>query len=141
VFRELHRIEKTLFLGFLVIVGAAVRFDHPASVAVVVFFYVVARLAMRYVVTGRAVAAMLPDLAGHGRKAGMVLAGQGVMAMAIALDCTLATRSSVLTYVLAPTLTVVAIAVFVNDLMGFMLARRALQASGEVRVGRRRGRS
>jgi hypothetical protein len=137
IFRELHRIEKPLFLGFLMFIGASVRVNDTVPLVIVTVAYILLRLAMRHAVTGAAVVASFPDLKEHGRKTGLVLAGQGVMAMAIALDCWLASRNSMLTDVLASTLTVIAIAVFVNDLVGFALTRRVLEVVGEVRSPRR----
>lgn len=133
IFRELHRIEKTLFFGFLVVVGTMVEFHRPAVIVIVAVAYVVLRVAMKYAVTGSAVMANCPGLRHYGRRAGLVLSGQGTMAMAIALDVTLASRA----HVLAPALTVVALAVLVNDVFGFALARRLFVASGEVVTGRR----
>jgi Kef-type K+ transport system membrane component KefB len=133
IFRELHHIEKTLFLGFLIVVGATVDLDRPLVIAAVTAAYVTLRLAMKFVVTGSALAASFPDLGEHGRRAGLALSAQGVMAMAIALDCTLASRG----HELASTLTVVAVAVLVNDVAGFAVTRRLMQWSGEVVRGRK----
>jgi Kef-type K+ transport system membrane component KefB len=137
VFRELHHIEKTMFVVFLVIVGAMVDFGRYTTVGVVTAAYVALRLLMKYAVTGTA-AATCPDLREHGRRMGLAFSGQGVLAMAIALDFSLATRHSAL----SPTLTVVALAVLVNDVAGYAITRRVLRSTGEVvatRAGRGRG--
>jgi Kef-type K+ transport system membrane component KefB len=133
VFRELHRIEKTLFFGFLVVVGAMVDFGRPLIIFAVTGAYVALRFAMKYAVTGSAVVANCPNLRRYGRRSGLALSAQGVMAMAIALDCTLASRG----HALSTALTVIALAVFVNDLAGFGVVRRLIVASGEVVPGRK----
>lgn len=135
IFRELHHIEKALFLGFLVVVGAMVELSQPWVLAAVTVGYVALRLALKYVVTGSALVANFPDLRRHGRRAGLALSGQGVMAIAIALDCTLASRG----HVLASTLTVVALAVLLSDVFGFAVTRRLMKVSGEVVPSRARG--
>lgn len=135
VFRELHHIEKTLFFGFLVVAGTMVTFGRPLVVAGLVVFYVGLRFLMKYAVTGSAMMANCPGLRGHGRRAGLGLTGQGVMAMAIAVDCTLASRA----HSLSAALTVIALAVFINDLAGFAVVRRVVIAGGEAVAGRRRG--
>lgn len=138
VFRELHHIEKTMFVVFLVILGAMVDLGGYAIVGVVTLVYVALRLLLKYAVTGTAAAAC-PDLRKHGRKMGLAFSGQGVLAMAIALDFALATRHSAL----SPTLTVVALAVLVNDVAGYAITRRVLRSTGEIvatRAGRGRGR-
>jgi Kef-type K+ transport system membrane component KefB len=136
IFRELHRIEKTLFFGFLVVIGTMVDLSRPLTVLIVVAMYVAVRFVMKFSVTGTAVVANCPGLRRHGRKAGLALSGQGVMAMAIALECTLASSEQALSWAL----TVVAVAVFINDLLGFAIVRRLMIASGEAISGHRGGR-
>ncbi len=133
IFRELHHIEKPLFLGFLVTVGAMVHFDGFGTIAIMTAAYVVVRLAMKFLVTGTAIVANHPDLTGLGRKSGLVLSGQGVLAMAVALDSTLGSRD----FALSSTLTVVALAVFINDVSAFVIVRALLRRSGEVVMPRR----
>ncbi|MDH3497653.1 MAG: hypothetical protein OER21_12905, partial [Gemmatimonadota bacterium] len=132
IFREVHIVEKTLFVGFLILVGAMVGKPDRVTIAVAAA-YVLARLATRYVVTGGAVRAAFPELRSLGRRTGLALSGQGVMAMAIALDVTLASEAAEL----QRTLTVVALAVLANAPVGLLITRRILIASGEAATRRR----
>jgi Kef-type K+ transport system membrane component KefB len=128
IFRELHVIEKTLFVAFLIMVGAMVA-PPSVSTALVVATYVVLRLALKYFVTGRSAMKRFPGLRSHGPRVGLVMSAQGVMAMAVALDFELA----------APVfdgirpLSVVCYAVIINDVIGYALTRRVLVAAGEAR--------
>ena len=137
IFRELHHVEKPIFFGFLIIVGAVAA---PPDVRTLlrVIVYVLLRWGMKYQLTGAMAVAGLPDLRQYGRRAGLVLSGQGMMAVAVVLDANLASTD----YELSGVLTVVALAVVINDTVGFFLARRTLIASGEVSpraAGRNRG--
>lgn len=126
IFRELHRVEKTLYLGFLVIAGTMVVLPGLSTVAVIAV-YVVLRLLMKYLLTGFVATHGLPDIRQYGRRVGLTLTGQGAMAMAIALECHLASSE----FALQSVLTVVAIAVFINDIVGYLLTRRTLILCGE----------
>jgi len=137
IFRELHHVEKPIFFGFLIIVGA-VAAPPDARTLLLVVAYVLLRWGMKHQLTGAMAVAGLPELRQHGRRAGLVLSGQGVMAVAIVLDANLASTD----YELSGVLTVVALAVVINDTVGYMLARRTLIASGEASPrpdGRKRG--
>jgi len=130
VFRELHVVESTVFLGFLILVGALVSLPSPKAIAVILA-YVLLRLLLKYVVTGTAAVQKFPDLRRHGRRTGLVLSGQGAMAMAIALDFDLAATG----FTVLPPLTVVSFAVIINDVIGYAIARRVLVATGEAPQG------
>lgn len=132
IFREVHVVEKTLFVGFLVLVGAMVGMPDAVTITVAAL-YVVARLVTRYAITGAAVSAGFPELRALGRRTGFALSGQGVMAMAIALDVTLASEA----VELQRTLTVVSLAVLANAPVGLLLTRRVFIACGEASVRRR----
>ena len=127
IFRELHHVEKPIFFGFLIIVGA-VAAPPDLRTLLLVTVYVLLRWGMKYQLTGAMVVAGLPDLRRYGRRAGLVLSGQGMMAVAIVLDANFASTD----YELSRVLTVVALAVVVNDTVGYLIARRTLIASGEV---------
>lgn len=130
VFRELHVIEKTVFLAFLLIVGALVSLPSLGAIAVILS-YVLLRLLLKYVVTGTAAVQRFPELRRHGRRTGLVLSGQGAMAMAIALDFDLASTG----FTMFSPLTVVAFAVIINDIVGYAITRRVLIATGEASPG------
>ena len=132
IFREVHVVEKTLYVGFLVLVGAMVGMPDWVTIAVAAA-YVLGRLATKYAITGAAVSAGFPELRALGRRTGLALSGQGVMAMAIALDVTLASDA----VDLQRTLTVVALAVLANAPVGLLLTRRVFIASGETATRRR----
>jgi len=132
VFRELNRIEKALFLSFLVIAGAMLDpSGNGAALAAVTAAYVVLRLAMKYAVTGTAMTLVSTPMGAAGRRVGLALSGQGVMAIAIATDSALASHGTPVT------LAVVALAVLVNDAFGFFITRRVLTAAGEAAAPRR----
>jgi len=126
IFRELHYVEKPIFFGFLIVVGAMAAPPDGRTLLLVVA-YVVLRWGMKHQVTGAVAVAGLPDLRQYGRRVGLVLSGQGMMAVAIVLDANLASTD----YELSGVLTVVALAVVINDTVGYLLARRTLIASGE----------
>ena len=130
IFRELHRVEKTLYLGFLLIVGTMSVLPDLSTIIIIVV-YVVFRLLMKFLLTGFVATQGLPDIRKYGRRVGLTLTGQGVMAMAIALECRLASTE----FALQSVLTVVAFAVLINDVVGYLLARRTLILCGEASPG------
>jgi Kef-type K+ transport system membrane component KefB len=127
IFRELHLIEKILFMAFLILVGASLDFAG-IWVFAAVGVYVAVRLVLKAVVGGGVIASRLPERNPSGRRAGLVFAAQGGLALAIAMDCALASES-VLTGL---TLTIVAIAIAVNDVAAVAITRRVLVSAGEV---------
>jgi Kef-type K+ transport system membrane component KefB len=126
IFRELHRIEKILFVAFLILVGASLRISGLEVFAVVVG-YCLLRLFLKIAVTGRAIGRHFPQLHVGARPGGLVLTAQGGIALAIAMDCSLASESEIAGVVLA----VVAIAVVINDLSAVSITRRVFTAAGE----------
>jgi Kef-type K+ transport system membrane component KefB len=131
IFRELHLVEKTLFVGFLLIAGAMVGLPTP-SVLWATLAFVVLRLVMKYFVTGSVLLQALPLLGDEGRRIGLAMSGQGVMAIAIAMDCVLASRNQSLT----PVISVIAYSVLLNSLIGSGLTRWVITRSGENRPSR-----
>jgi len=127
IFRELHLIEKILFVAFLILVGASLQIDSP-WVFVIAGVYVVLRLILKYAATGGAFAAAFPHLHPHGRRSGFVFLAQGGIALAIAMDCALASESQLS----GVTLAVVAIAVIVNDVAAVAITKRTMENAGEV---------
>jgi hypothetical protein len=127
IFRELHLIEKILFVAFLILVGASLEIDTLA-VFVVAAGYVVVRILLKFTATGGAFEAKFPHLYPGRRSAGLVFTAQGGIALAIAMDCSLASDSELAGFTLA----VVAVAVVVNDVVAVAVTRRALISAGEV---------
>lgn len=137
VFRELSYVEKPIFFGFLIIVGAMAAPPDARSL-LLALLYVILRWGMKHQLTGSVAVAGLPDLKPFGRRSGLVLSGQGMMAVAVVLDANLASTD----FELSGVLTVVALAVVINDTVGYLLARRTLIAAGEAAprgAGQRRG--
>jgi len=127
IFRELHVVEQTLFVGLFILVGAMVALPNLPTIGVVAG-YAVLRIIMRYAVTGSVLIRSMPELASFGRGVGLALTGQGVMAVAIALDCAVVADAAVTTLAL----TVVTFAVLIADGLAYGFAGRTLRASGEV---------
>lgn len=135
VFRELHVVEQTVFLAFLILVGALVTLPS-AGAMVVIAAYVILRLLLKYFVTGTATIRGFPELRRHGRRSGLVLSGQGAMAMAIALDFQIGSNG----FTMLPPLTIVSFAVIINDVIGYGISRRILISAGEAPPGAVSGR-
>jgi len=134
IFRELHLIEKILFVAFLILVGASLEIDTIA-VFVMAAGYAVVRMVVKLVATGRAFEAKFPHLYPFRHRSGLVFVAQGGIALAIAMDCSLASESDLAGFTLA----VVAVAVLVNDIAAVAVTKRALIQAGEVvKPGRRR---
>jgi hypothetical protein len=127
IFREIHLVEKIMFVAFLILVGASLEFES-GRVPVIAGLYVALRLLLKYVSTGGAIAKVLPERSPLGLKSGLAFVAQGGIALAIALDYALASE----TELAAATLTIVAIAVVANNVAAVVLTRRVLASSGEV---------
>jgi Kef-type K+ transport system membrane component KefB len=127
IFRELHLIEKILFVAFLILAGATLELNGWA-VFVVAGAYVALRMALKVVATGSILDSRLPERTPLRRASGWVFTAQGSIALAIALDYALASESALSRLSLA----VVAMAVVVNDLSAVAVTRRVLLAAGEV---------
>jgi Kef-type K+ transport system membrane component KefB len=135
IHRELHLIEKILFVAFLILLGASLELDNPWVLALAVS-YLGLRLVLKVVVTGRLVTRLAPGIRGLGQRCGLVFAAQGGVALAVALDFELASETGLSAVVL----TIVAVAVVVSDLLAVVFARREMEQTGEVAVpaGRKR---
>jgi hypothetical protein len=131
IHRELHLVEKILFVAFLILVGASLEIDAPGPV-VLAGAYVVLRLGLKYAVSGRLIARMAPGSPGVGRRGGLVFAAQGAVALAMAFDWDLARQSALS----AGVLSIVAVAVVLGDLLAVFLTRRELVRTGETNRGR-----
>jgi Kef-type K+ transport system membrane component KefB len=126
IHRELHMIEKILFVAFLILLGASLDIGNP-WIVVLALAYLGLRLVLKFVCTGTLLTTVTPDLRGAGRRIGLVCAAQGGLALAIALDNELASESELSAVVL----TIVAVAVVVGDLIAVGLTRRELENAGE----------
>jgi len=131
LFEQLLVVEKTIYIAFLILVGAMVSVSGPA-VLVAVAIYVLLRLVLKTLVTSWRVRKEFPQFAHLGVRSGFAFAAQGAMALAIALDYRLLTPGVMADVVL----TVVALAVVANEFIGIVLARWAFRAAGEVRARR-----
>lgn len=125
VFRELHVVEKTLFVGLLVIVGVSISVPGRAAI-LAILAYVAVRLLLRLLVTGRVMQALLPEAAPVGWRAGLALSGQSVIAVAIGLDFLLASNE-IERPALQFSLTVVALVMILTEALGLPLTRIALE--------------
>ncbi|MFH1754888.1 MAG: hypothetical protein ABIA59_04220 [Candidatus Latescibacterota bacterium] len=127
VFRQLHELEKTLFIAFLVIVGAMVTLNGTA-LFILLGFYLALRLLLRAAATtwliGMTHAEFKPI---KGRK-GLVFTAQGGMALAIAIEYRMGTDGAFADTIFS----VIAFAVVLSDIIGFGLTRRVFQASGDI---------
>jgi hypothetical protein len=135
IFRELHMIEKILFVAFLILVGASLEING-LGVFVVAAVYVALRLLLKFAATGGAFESRFPHLYPRPRRSGLVFTAQGGIALAIAMDCWLASESEIAGFALA----VVAVAVVVNDVAAVAMTRRILMGAGEVVESRRKNR-
>jgi hypothetical protein len=127
IFRELHLIEKILFVAFLILVGASLEVES-LWVFVVAAGYVVSRLLLKLLGTGAAMDAKYPHLFPTRRLGGLVYSAQGGIALAIAMDCALTSGSRLGSFTLA----VVAVAVSISDITAVALTRLVLVQAGEV---------
>jgi Kef-type K+ transport system membrane component KefB len=137
IFRDLLLIEKILYVAFLILVGATLNIDSGWVFAVAAL-YVLVRFVFKFIATGGAIASKLPERTSMGRRSGLVFTAQGGIALAIALDFAMATETNLAFF----TLSVVAVAVVVNDISAVVITRRVLSLAGEVvgassRKGRR----
>ena len=126
IFRQLLQLEKTIFIVFLVLVGAMISLRGPLLL-VLLACYIALRLLLKLFLSKRVLLACFPDFSGTGRFSGMVLVGQGGMALALVLDYWMSGRG-----IFVDTLTAtVVLAVVCNEIAGVFLTRVGLQASGE----------
>jgi|GEM_PF-1886563 len=127
IFRELHVVEKPVFVALFVYVGAIIGLPS-LPVLGVALVYVIVRTALKWIVTGSLVARTLDTARPCGSQIGLGLCGHGVMAVAVALDFALGGTLGALRGPLA----VVAIAVLLDDGTGYALTRGLLIRRGEV---------
>jgi Kef-type K+ transport system membrane component KefB len=128
IFRQLLKMEKTMFVMFLILVGAMTSLGG-SRIGWILGAYLLLRLALKSLVSRRVLISCFPDFCSAGPYCGLVFAGQGGMALAMVLDYWLAARGG-----LADTLaTVVILAVVCNEIAGFYFTRMALAGSGDVK--------
>jgi Kef-type K+ transport system membrane component KefB len=127
LFEQLMIMEKPLYIGFLIVVGAMVNLSG-ASLFVVCFCYVVLRILLRLFVTSAAIWRQFPEFKKLGVNAGLAFSAQGALALTIALDYGMGTQGALVDIVVA----VIALSVVVNEIIGVILVRRAYAASGEI---------
>lgn len=127
IFRELHRIEKILFVAFLILVGASLEQGSWAAIAGAAA-YAAVRVLLKSAVTGRVVAARFPHLHPRRRDGGLVFMAQGGIALAMAMDGWLASESEIAGFALV----VVAVGVVLSDVLAVFVTRRVLAGAGEI---------
>lgn len=127
LFEQLLTIEKTLYIAFLIVIGAMVNIME-GSVLLLLCVYVGLRLLLKTTVTGWQVGRAFPAFKSQGWRSGLAFSAQGAMALAIALDYALGTTGPTVDVVL----TVVALGVVLNEFIGIGLTRRGFVAAGEV---------
>jgi len=133
IHRELHLIEKILFVAFLILLGASLEISNVWVVALAAVYFGL-RLVLKYVSTGSLISRITPK---RGRRGGLVFAAQGGLALAIALDNELASESELSAVILS----IVAVAVVFGDLIAVGLTRRELENAGEVGAPAKRRRT
>lgn len=126
IFKQLLQLEKTIFIVFLILVGAMISLKNSMLV-VLLLAYLIVRLLLKIVVSRRVLLICFPDFCGTGKLCGLVLVGQGGMALAMALDYWMSARGTFVDTLAA----VVVLAVVCNEMVGFSFTRIALQASGD----------
>lgn len=126
VFRDLVRVEKPLFVALCVYVGAVL--GPPGRLALAgAAGYVVVRVALRLGVAGMLLSRALEGTRPAPWRVGQGLVGQGIFAVAIALDYALANPGTASRVALA----VVTLAVMADDAVGYVLVTAGLRAVGE----------
>lgn len=126
IFKQLLQMEKTIFIVFLILVGAMIS-PKSGMLAVLLIAYLIVRLLLKSVVSRRVLLACFPDFCNSGKYCGLVLVGQGGMALAMVLDYSMSARGTFVDTLTA----VVVLAVVCNEIVGFSLTRSALRASGD----------
>lgn len=131
IFEQLQSMEKPIYIVFLLLTGAQITIGGPLGWLVAIF-YVVARLTLRVGVSGWILSHNFPEFARVGAYRGLVHAAQGALPLAIALDYAHGVHGPLSGAVLS----VVAVAVTVNEVVGAFVTRRALAVSGDVKAHR-----
>ncbi|NIM19134.1 MAG: hypothetical protein GTO51_01995 [Candidatus Latescibacteria bacterium] len=131
IFRQLHEVEKTLFVGILIIVGAMVTFNG-LSIILPLVFYIGLRLLLRLFASSWVVGITHPEFKRMGTRSGLIFTAQGGMALALAIEYRMGTSGAFADAVF----TVIALAVVLNEVLAFGFARRSFQASGEISPGK-----
>lgn len=131
IFEQLLSIEKTLYIGFLIIIGAMVSTSGS-----VLFYmtaaYVVVRLLVKVFFSTWFIKSSFWEFREMGPWVGLSLSAQGGIALAVALDYAIGTHGELAGIVES----VIAFGVVANDIIGIFLTRRAFKASGEIVFGK-----
>ena len=136
IFEQLLSIEKTLYIGFLIIIGAMVSMSGSVLIYLTAA-YIAVRLLIKLFLSTWFIKSNFWEFRRLGPWIGLSLSAQGGMALAVALDYAIGTHGE-----LAGTVeSVIAFGVVANDIIGIFLTRRAFKASGEVATPRPGGRS
>jgi Kef-type K+ transport system membrane component KefB len=131
IVEQLITVEKTIYVAFLIVIGATVSLSGRGLFAVTAG-YVLVRALLRLTVSSWAIGRVFPEVGPLGRFPGLVYTAQGGLAMAVALDYGLGVPDEIVQTVVA----VIALGVVVNEMLGAYLTRVALAASGEIGSGR-----
>lgn len=126
IFKQLLQLEKTIFIVFLILVGAMMSFGS-GMLAVILISYLLLRLLLKILVSRRVLLWCFPDFCSAGKLCGLALVGQGGMALAMVLDYWMSARGTLVDTFAAA----IVLAVVCNEIVGFSFTRIALQASGD----------
>ncbi|UCG53150.1 MAG: cation:proton antiporter [Candidatus Latescibacterota bacterium] len=133
IFEQLMSMERTIYVAFLVFVGAMVTFN-ASHLFLLLVFYVVSRIVVRIVVSSWAIRVSFPEFSGVGFRSGLSLSAQGGMALAVALDFAHGDGGDLVESVVS----VIVVAVVVNEILGVFLTRQSLVAIGDAKPSQRR---
>ncbi len=132
IFRQLLQFEKTLFVAFLIIVGAMVSFDG-LRIYLLLFCYLALRLLSRTFLSSWLVGLTHPEFRSIGMSSGLAFSAQGAIALAIGIEYKMGTSGAFTETIF----TVVAFAVVLNEILAFGLTRRSFLVSGKVAAERK----
>ncbi len=126
IFKQLIRLEKTIYIMFLVLVGAMISFSSVDFLVLLGFYYVL-RILLKLALSGEIFRRCFPEIVDSRGVRGLIFGAQGGMALAMALDYGLSAGGALSGKVT----TAVVFAVVFNELSGYYLTRKGLSAGME----------
>jgi Kef-type K+ transport system membrane component KefB len=126
IYKQLQSLEKTIYIAFLIIIGATMAFTSHKVIYLLILYFLL-RIVLKYFVSSWVLLVNFPSLSHVGRRSGLALSAQGGMALAIVLDFRQGTGGGLVDVVVAT----IALAVVLNEISGAMLTASAFRASGE----------
>ncbi|MEJ2719677.1 MAG: hypothetical protein P8181_00870, partial [bacterium] len=128
-FEQLMEMERTIYVAFLVFLGAMVSFSAP-HLLLLLGCYVGLRVLLKIFVSSWAIGVSFPEFSPAGPRTGLALSAQGGMALAVALDYAHGNTGVLVGTVLA----VAAFAVMANEVLGAYLTRHAFVVAGDTKT-------